>query len=404
MGGTPSATPEGGYVVPLPSLSCLTYPWEWPWTNWKAAALTTLHIQKMALQTGFSLRDATPLNLTYEKGQMRWFDQLSLGRYEEGAPWSAYTEFIQGFLAPLLLMAWADRRLGKLLLSYSSGIPLDLAYALLPPLRRWHPISLIHLRIALRSAVSSSSLSRSPHPFKKPFVPKKRLHNLIESLHLDIENLSPRYSSSSWEGYESDACPYPPEAQALKKEQVDRWTSQLTPKWVIDLGAHTGTYTKIALQYVSEGTIAIEADAKSIDALASRLAHQKVYPIWADIAHPSPELFWGGRKLPSLMQRLKQKADMIYALALMHHLRFRALLPYQVQAKLFSDLLTQGGYAIIEYIPPDDPQIPYLHTNPYIFDDITEEGFLQAFSTDFRVLHSHSLPGMGRKLFLMQKI
>lgn len=401
LAGPARPVQEGLYAAELPPLAFHTYPWEWSWKHWKEAALTTLSIQREALAAGFTLQDATPLNLTLERGHMRWFDQLSLGRYQEGSPWAAYGEFVSSFLAPLLLMAWCDRRLVQLLSLYPQGLPLDLTYTLLPKWRQWHPTALLHLRLPARRSAKIAKPSAS----SSLFLSKKRLLGLLQSLEADIQNLSPRYAPSAWQGYADTSCPYPPEAQSLKKDTIHRWAAALQPKWALDAGAHTGVYTHLIGKHTSEGLIALEHDPVALDTLAEKAGSlsSRLYPVWVDIAIAPSSFRWAGMHLPGLQERLQAKVDLVLALALIHHLRLRNLLSFPVQASLFAGFLPVGGHLAIEYVAPEDPQIPWLHTRPYIFPDYSETGFLAAFSSYFRIVERVPIPGMHRTLFLMKK-
>ena len=110
----------------------ISYPYEWSFTQLKDAALLTLDIQKQSLIKGLSLKDASAFNVTFNKGRPIFIDTLSFESYSEGAPWVAYKQFCQHFLAPLSLMSLTDIRLGALLKNYIDGIPLDLTSTLLP--------------------------------------------------------------------------------------------------------------------------------------------------------------------------------------------------------------------------------------------------------------------------------
>jgi len=392
--------PVGGQVE-LPVLACLTYPWEWDWAGWQEAALSTLRIQKEALKAGWSLRDATPLNLTRQEGRMVWFDQLSLGPYQAGEPWKAYPEFVATFLARLLLMAWRDRRLGKELLLYPQGLPLDLVYSLLPGLRRWHPTALIHLRLSRQA--SSRGTSAAEKISSRPTLSTRRLLALVESLEADVQGLKPRYAPSPWEGYEGAACPYSERAQAHKQQTVAAWLERLAPRRGMDLGAHVGTYTRFLLAVAKEKVLALEQDAYALDRLAASLASSRLYPIWADIAHPSPPVQLGGRTLPGLLERLESSVEVVLALALVHHLRLRSFLTFSVQAHRFAHCLEPGGHLIVEYVPPTDPMVRRLHSCPETFPDYSEEGFLAAMGTYFSLEAVERLPESERSLYLFQK-
>ena len=110
----------------------ISYPYEWSFSQLKDAALLTLEITRLALEKGMILKDASAYNIQFVNGNPVLIDTLSFDLYQEGAPWDAYRQFCQHFLAPLALMALVDVRLSQLLRVYIDGVPLDLASSLLP--------------------------------------------------------------------------------------------------------------------------------------------------------------------------------------------------------------------------------------------------------------------------------
>ena len=114
----------------------ISHPYEWSFSQLKDAALTTLRVQQTAMRFGMTLKDASAYNVQFHRGRPILIDTLSFEIYREGAPWVAYRQFCQHFLAPLALMAHRDPRLGRLLAVHLDGVPLDLARSLLPGTRR----------------------------------------------------------------------------------------------------------------------------------------------------------------------------------------------------------------------------------------------------------------------------
>jgi len=64
---------------PVPFIS---YPYEWCFSELKDAALLTLKIQKMALEHGMSLKDASAYNIQFVKGRPVLIDHLSFEKHE----------------------------------------------------------------------------------------------------------------------------------------------------------------------------------------------------------------------------------------------------------------------------------------------------------------------------------
>ncbi len=383
------------YEVPV--LPLLIYPHEWSWRTWQRAALTTLHIQKEALKAGYWLRDATPFNLTLHEGRIVHFDQLSLESYPEDRPWPAYIEFIKGFLGPLLLMAGHDRRWGNLIRLYPQGLPLDLVYRTLPFRKRLSALVLLHLWPHLRIRGRGGR-------HQKAALPRRRLFALIESLEIGIDSLWPRYAPSIWEGYATRACPYPAEARQKKETIVSQWLQRHTFAWGLDIGAHTGFYTAKLAASTTKGIVALESDPAALDQLHEVLGprYPHLYPIWASFSAPSPAIGWKER-IPSLMSRLQNRFDVVLALAIIHHLRYRELISYADQVQTYADLLVPQGHLIIEFVPHTDPQIAYLHSTPTIFPDHTQTAFEEELNKYFHLLERADLTPTERTLYLVQK-
>ena len=398
LSSLPVGEDEEAYHCEVPLLPLILYPYEWPFPLWKEAALNTLTIQKEALRHGFWLKDATPFNLTLYQGRMCHFDQLSLEPYPEGRPWLAYLEFVKTFLSPLLLMSYKDRRLGKLIQLYPEGLPLDLTWRLLSLRGRWSGLGLIHLLpYKLKSSPKSST--------KNIYISPESLLKLVDSIYFGIENLKPCYSFSAWGDYGGASCPYPPEASIKKENTVQAWIERLPIQWGLDIGAHEGGYTRILASRAREGVVALENDPLAIDRLWERLGplHTHLYPIWADFGSPSPALGWG-QIIPSLVERLTGRFEAILALAIIHHLRYRNLIPYSSQLELMAQLLSPQGYLIIEFVPTEDPQLKYLHTRPEIFPDHRQETFEKLLERHFIVEDKEVLEPMTRILYLARKV
>ncbi len=129
----------------------ITYPYEWSLEQLKDAALLTLKIQKIALSYGMSLKDASAYNVQFQGSNPVFIDTLSFEKYVEGSPWKAYKQFCQHFLAPIALMHYVHVDLSKLLITNIDGIPLDVAYKLLPKKAKIRPSIALHLGVHSRT-------------------------------------------------------------------------------------------------------------------------------------------------------------------------------------------------------------------------------------------------------------
>ena len=90
----------------------ISYPYEWCFSQYQDAALTTLEIERRALSRGMTLKDCSAYNVQFQSGRPIFIDTLSFETYREGEPWTGYRQFCEHFVAPLALMSLLDHRLG----------------------------------------------------------------------------------------------------------------------------------------------------------------------------------------------------------------------------------------------------------------------------------------------------
>jgi len=77
--------PEIAYKIIRPEvISFSSYPYEWCFSQLRNAALTTLKVQRKALEFGMSLRDSSAYNIQFKSGRLIFIDTLSFGKYREG--------------------------------------------------------------------------------------------------------------------------------------------------------------------------------------------------------------------------------------------------------------------------------------------------------------------------------
>src|SRR2546430_13592925 len=112
-------------VIEPERVELITYPWEWSFSQLRDAALLTIDAQERAAAAGFTLRDASALNVQFLRGKPILIDSLSFEPATPEEPWLPYREFCEQFVAPLALMAYRYSRMGLLLRPMPSGIPLD---------------------------------------------------------------------------------------------------------------------------------------------------------------------------------------------------------------------------------------------------------------------------------------
>ena len=94
----------------------VSYPYEWPFSMLKDAALLQLDLTLAALEEDMILKDSTPYNVQFRGAQPVFVDVGSFERLREGEPWVGYRQFCMLYLYPLLLQAVKDVELRSALL------------------------------------------------------------------------------------------------------------------------------------------------------------------------------------------------------------------------------------------------------------------------------------------------
>lgn len=388
-------------------LPFVSYPYEWSFSQLKDAALLTLKIQALALKHGFMLKDASAYNVQFLRGAPIFIDTLSFEAYTEGTPWPAYKQFCEHFLAPLALMSHCDVALSKLLITYIDGIPLGLASKLLPASTRLNYSLLAHIhshakvqdRYADAAADSDDAVSKAKN---KAQVSKKGVGALTESLGQAINKLRWTLPKTEWGDY-YDNTNYSGDADQAKKVLVSQFLQAVPgPLSIVqDLGANTGAYSRIAAKHAALA-VAQDIDPVAVERNYLQLKGDKsidLLPLVQDLFNPSPAIGWGNTERDSFIDR--SRADVVMALALIHHLAISNNVPLADIARVFAQL---SSWLIIEFVPKEDSQVRrLLASREDIFPNYTLEGFERAFSDFYTVEQKSRVGDSERTLFLLKK-
>lgn len=377
----------------------ISYPYEWSFHQLKDAALLTLHIQKTALLHNMSLKDASAYNVQFYRGRPIFIDLLSFERYQEGQPWVAYQQFCQHLLGPLLLMSMTDIRLNILLKSFLDGIPLNLTSRLLPKKTYFNPSILSHIHWhAGNQKKYATKYNQSPAKNKK--LPKNFLLGIIDNLEKLIKPLQSNLGKTEWGEYYS-ITNYSKPAFISKKRIVDHYIKLMRPSTVWDVGGNTGEFSRLASSK-KINTISFDLDPLAVD-----LNYQKVkknreqfhLPLVMDFTNPSPSLGWNLQERRSLIDR--GPADMVVALAIIHHFCLSHNLPFAYLASFWQKI---GQTLVVEFVPKEDSQAQkLLARKPDIFPWYNQAQFEKVFLQFFTIVEKASIKhGSLRTVYLMK--
>lgn len=400
VSGVPTPNPESGCIVVRPEqVPFISYPYEWCFSQIKDAALTTIAVQKAALQFGMTLKDCTAYNIQFLRGKPVFIDTLSFEEYVEGTPWTPYRQFCQHFLAPLALMSRADVKLNGLFRVFIDGIPLDLASTLLPYRTRFNFPLLLHIHLHARSQGRYSDAPIDREKFARG-VSRTAMLGLIDSLESAVRKLTWKPAGTEWADYYSDDS-YTQVGLEHKKQLVSEYLMAARPETVWDMGANTGVHSRLACE-AGARVVAFDVDPAAVELnylQARKAGESNILPLLLDLTNPSPAIGWGNDERMSLLDRAP--ADLAMGLALVHHLAISNNVPLIRIADFFARIC---GTLIIEFVPKSDKKVrKLLATREDVFPNYNQECFERDFGEFFEILRVDRISESDRTLYLMNK-
>jgi SAM-dependent methyltransferase len=388
-----------------PRIDPISYPWEWTPAQWRAAAELTLRIAREAIGAGWTLKDATPLNILFKGARPILVDVLSFERRDpRSSVWLAYGQFVRTFLLPLVAAKYLSWPL-EATLFWRDGYEPGQIYKALRPWQRLNP--------DLLDVVTLATILEKPG--EKPSTPRKSaatvdselaahiLQKRIARLGKQIRRTAKPRRRSDWSEYAQTATHYGHTDWQEKQAFVQSLLQRCGPSRVLDIGANTGTYSLMAVDAGAE-VVAIDADAAALEVLWLDAAKRNVQitTLVANIARPTPAAGWKNREQLSLLDRLMGQFDMVLMLAVIHHLILREQLPLGHIADLCASLTRR--WLVLEWVPPSDPMYQeWLRGRDDLYGHLSEDDLQLAFSPYFAVADRGEL-GNGRVLFLLERI
>lgn len=374
----------------------ISYPYEWCFDQLKDAALLTLSIQRSAIDHGMILKDATPLNIQFRKGKPVFIDTLSFEQYDPKQPWIAYRQFCECFLFPLYLEFYLKIDVQKIMSTYLDGIPVEITSKMLP-IKSGFNLG-VWLHVHLQNNVRTSEASGREQQAK---FDRKKMLNLISHLESIIHRFtSPKTSTSAWSNYYEKTILGRQYLQSKEKLFLD-FTHDIGPVKVLDIGGNDGHFSKLLASQNCE-VVTIDNDSQSISNLYGHIKKsnlQNILPLNIDISNPSPAYGFDHRERLAFEKRFQ--AELVLALALVHHLALTKNLPLQAIASYFNSI---APLLLIEFVPKTDDKVKeMLSGRPDIFTGYTVGNFEQQFEAFFYILRKEVISGTERVLYLMKR-
>jgi hypothetical protein len=390
--------PGGPWVAALrhERLPFVSYPYEWPFSMLRDAALLQLRLTREALAANLALKDATPYNIQWLGVRPVFIDIGSFERARSGEPWLGYRQFCMLYLYPLLLAAYRGIPFRPWLRGSLEGIRPSEARALLRGRDTFRGGVFKH--VALHARLERSHGDKDVRrELKEAGFRKELVEANLKGLEKLVAGLEPPGGSTEWSDY-GTTCSYSDEDRRAKEEFVRAAVLRRPRSLVWDLGANDGRYSRIA----SEGsayTIAVDADDGVVERLYQSLKSEgsrSILPLVGDVADPSPALGWRGRERQTLAGRALP--DIVLALALVHHLVIGRTIPMRDIVDWFADL---GGELVVEFPDREDLMVRRLLSRKRdgAHADFTRAEFENVLRSRFEILSSSALPSGTRALY-----
>jgi ribosomal protein L11 methylase PrmA len=228
---------------------------------------------------------------------------------------------------------------------------------------------------------------------------KTSLLGLIDNLKNTVQSLTWKPEGTDWGEYYTFTN-YSDAAFEEKKRIIDDWVNRIRPQTVWDMGANTGVFTRLASDKgVSSVSFDIDPAAVEKNYLHTKASKEKnILPLVMDLTNPSPSLGWNHEERDSLTNRAP--VDMVFALAIIHHLAISNNVPLPQVAEFLHGL---GKWLVIEFVPKSDSQVQKLLSSRLdIFDQYNFEGFEHSFSANFEIREKVLVEGTERLLYLLE--
>jgi SAM-dependent methyltransferase len=378
-----------------------SYPWEWAPGEWIDAASLTLDLCEEALEDGLILKDATPLNILFSGPRAIFVDVLSFERRDTKSPlWIAYAQFARTFLLPLCAYLYCGWPLSATEQRRDGYEPADLA-PFFSFLQRWRRplLSLVTLPLLLQKKANFNT----DRPHLSEEVSLFAVRRLLRSTRGLLHSLTPSARVSRWSHYTTTAGHYKAADQESKQAFVRHALGEIHPARVLDVGANTGVYSRIAAESGAD-VVAWDTDVQATN-LNWQTAHEgglSILPLVADFARPTPAVGWRNRESASLLDRARGHFDCVLMLGVIHHLLLADQIPLAAILEQLWEITTH--WAIIEWIPAGDSQFDELcRGRQLLYHNLNEEFFVQTLSKRFAVCRREQLPN-GRSLWQIERM
>lgn len=386
-----------GLVVEHEKLPFVSYPYEWTFSQLKAAAVHQLNVHLEALNHGLTLSDASAYNVQFIDATPVFIDLLSFVRYEEGMLWAGHRQFCEHYLHPLLFTATFGIPFNNWLRSNIEGLSGQDLVSLLPLRHKLSPRIFLNVTLPSWLQRSSSNNDAAIQRASKQRLSKVALEFMLRSLRDWISSMTPRTGKTIWGDYYEASHNYSNSESGAKHRIVWEFIARWAPTTVWDMGCNTGEFSATALAAGATRVIGFDFDQTALEGAYRQAKERKLafLPLFQDAANPSPDQGWNGAERKSLLSR--RNADALIALAFEHHLAIGRNIPLN---QLVAWLVSLAPVGLVEFVPRGDSNLDrLLRHREDVFDDYTEDNFRSAIESVAQVDRVDVVSASGRKIY-----
>jgi SAM-dependent methyltransferase len=384
----------------------IAYPVEWSPAMLARAAEFTLTLCLDLLPHGFILKDATPANVLFTGSTPVQVDVPSIALRPTGTfIWGAQDQFERTFMLPLIANVEAGVPISWSLQDPARGLDHETVYRVLGRTSWIRPSLMQSVALpAMLTRRAADRARREPAPMRNDAVAQYAIERTLRSNLNKVRKLTASIrdrSRSMWQGYTQTRTHYADADIAAKREFVADALRAVSPGWVLDIGANTGEFSRLAAAVAR--VVAVDSDEAAVNRifLESEHEHGKVLAIVGDIARPTPASGWNNAESTSFLDRAKDRFDLVLMLAVIHHLRATAGVPVARILDLARTLTR--SHLLIEQVPLADPMFQRLSRGrDSLFGDAERDAFEAELERHFAFEQRRELPN-GRTLYLVRK-
>ncbi len=395
----PRAMANASYVLEHEAIPHISFPYEWSFSQLKAAALHHLDFQLTLLGQGCVLEETSAYNIQFIGKNPIFIDMLAIDFYREGQAWDGHKQFCQQFLNPLLLRSIKGITHNAWYQGSPDGIPTkDVASLLsLTDKLSWNVFSQIIRQVKAEQKPVIPSEEEKTQGKEKKTLSKSAYKGLLFQLRNWIAKLAPKDPPEKEMADYMARNAYRYEEIMLKKKLVSKFTNKIQPSKVIEVGCNVGEFSLSALEGGAEYVVGYDADYNAVDQAYNRAQEESAafLPLWLDAAGTASRPGWRNSEKYGFKE--KSRAEAALCLDYIHQLMVVKNIPL---GKAIEWVVRQAPKGLIEFIPETDEAIKSVaRTREDLFANYNEKEFIKELRKRTIVLSRSTISEQGKRVY-----